>query len=296
MQIAKGDKMTSEQVQSLIQNRFPQFSIDTINPYSTGQYNDVYEINGAWIFRFPKFAAGLEQLALETRLLQIIGAQLPLPVPQPAFIHLDPDIPHHSFCGYRRLQGEPFWLQTVQRQSTEIQRGLARQLGHFLHVLHHLPLTEIDGGPLPLCDTAAEWLDIYERIQLQLFPLMRLDACKTVAVHFEEQLLDNRHIYTPQLRHGDFGSSNILFDGQTKEISGVLDFSFTTLGDPAVDFAGLLMYGEPFVREMTAVYPTLDTLWPRIRFYQGTFPLLEALYGAEHDDAAALQAGLADYI
>jgi aminoglycoside 2''-phosphotransferase len=47
---------------------------------------------------------------------------------------------------------------------------------------------------------------------------------------------------------------------------------------------------------MTAVYPTLDTLWPRIRFYKGTFALLEALYGVEHDDAAALQAGLADYI
>jgi aminoglycoside 2''-phosphotransferase len=34
----------------------------------------------------------------------------------------------------------------------------------------------------------------------------------------------------------------------------------------------------------------------RIRFYRGTFALLEALFGTENDDPAAFAAGMAGYV
>jgi hypothetical protein len=35
---------------------------------------------------------------------------------------------------------------------------------------------------------------------------------------------------------------------------------------------------------------------PRARFYLGTFPLHEALYGIEHDDPDAVERGLAPFM
>jgi aminoglycoside 2''-phosphotransferase len=290
--------MQAEQAKQTILTFYPDFTITSVASHPEGQYNDVFEINSEWIFRFPKFSAGAEQMALEIILLKAIAPYLSLPIPRPEMNHVETAVPERTFCGYRKLAGQPFWPRTYRSLPDDAARmGIARQLGRFLHDLHQLPIREMVQAPLPLCDTVAEWTDIYNRIQTQLFPLMRLEACKTVAVHFEDYLYQPaHHEYTPCLRHGDFGSSNLLFEPQKQIISGILDFSFTTLGDPAVDFAGLLMYGEEFVREMTAVHPQLPALWPRIHFYKGSFALLEALYGIEHGDQEALQAGLAEYI
>ena len=69
------------------------------------------------------------------------------------------------------------------------------------------------------------------------------------------------------------------------------------MGDPAYDFAGLLSgYGEGFVGYCGDVYPEVEVYMGRIRFYQGTFALLEALFGVENGDQEAFKAGLEKYI
>jgi hypothetical protein len=67
---------------------------------------------------------------------------------------------------------------------------LAAQLAEFLQALHGVPIQSLVDEPLPLSDTREEWLEVYGRIQTKLFPYMRLDACKTVAQHFESVLDD----------------------------------------------------------------------------------------------------------
>ena len=99
------------------------------------------------------------------------------------------------------------------------------------------------------------------------------------------------------LKHGDFGPSNILYSKDEERVTGVIDFGSSGLGDPAYDFAGLLSgYGEPFVESFAKVYPAVEVFFERIRFYRGTFALLEALFGIENDDERALEAGLAMYV
>ena len=69
------------------------------------------------------------------------------------------------------------------------------------------------------------------------------------------------------------------------------------MGDPAYDFAGLLSgYGEGFLEYCAEVYPAVKVFMGRIRFYQGTFALLEALFGIENGDEEALKAGLERYV
>jgi aminoglycoside 2''-phosphotransferase len=157
---------------------------------------------------------------------------------------------------------------------------------------------EAIGVELPRQDTYEEVADIFRRIRSKLFDRMRSDAQAWATAHWEDFLSDpaNRR-YRPVLKHGDFGPSNILFDRQNQRVTGVIDFGGSGLGDPAYDFAGLLSgYGEGFIGCCAKVYPEITGFLGRIQFYRGTFALLEALFGIENGDDAALAAGLRQYI
>jgi aminoglycoside 2''-phosphotransferase len=138
---------------------------------------------------------------------------------------------------------------------------------------------------------------MYGRIQAKLFPHMREEARQAVTRHFTDYFAHaDAYAFEPRLRHGDFGTGNILYDPVTRSITGILDFGGATLGDPAVDFAGLLGYGEEFCRPCAQVYPGLEEMQERIRFYWGTFALEEALFGVENGDERAFASGIQQFI
>jgi aminoglycoside 2''-phosphotransferase len=282
----------------VIQQVYPDLVVTSAARIPHGQNNVVLKINETFIFRFPKYSEGIHILTRETALLEHIQACLNLAIPYPTFINLaDPEV-GRAFVGYPLIPGEPLWRDRfLAIEDPAAQATLARQLGSFLTALHRVPITSTLFSLLPRCDTVEEWTGIYQRIRKKLVPLMRPDAQVRVIEHFETFLSEPGHFaYTPVLKHGDFGTSNILYDGKRHMISGVVDFSGAGLGDPAYDFAGLLSsYGEAFVRQLAFTYPGLDALWERIRFYQGTFALLEALFGLETGDTEAYASGMDGY-
>ena len=46
---------------------------------------------------------------------------------------------------------------------------------------------------------------------------------------------------------------------------------------------------------LVGAYPGLARLWERIRFYAGSFALVEALFGIEQGDQEAFENGIAEY-
>lgn len=98
------------------------------------------------------------------------------------------------------------------------------------------------------------------------------------------------------LIHGDFGASNILWDPESKKVTGIIDFGGSGLGDPAYDFAGILSsYGEDFLDLCTDLYPGGNEIRERVKFYKSTFALQEALHGIENNDKQAFENGIKDY-
>jgi len=187
-------------------------------------------------------------------------------------------------------------VQTIRAE--QVLQTLAQQLARFLKELHSIPVETAIGYRLPIFDTIDECVDIYTCIRDKCFPFMRQDS-REWAVHHFESFLNNPHHseYEPVLRHGDFGTTNILFDPQKQVITGIIDFSGAGLGDPAYDFAGLLSsYGESFLKRCLSTYPTIESFWSRILFYQGTFALLEALFGLENNDRKAFESGIRKYV
>lgn len=276
----------------------PDLNITTVKVRSEGQNSDILIVNGETVFRFPRYAHVLKKLRTEVAMLAGVQPYVTLEVPVPLFLALEGRQLGEAFVGYRWIPGEPLWREVFRAiHDPGILDTLAAQLGGFLRELHGLP-PEAIACELPLYDTLEESLDLYTRIREMLYAYMRPDARKAVTEHFET-FLGNVGTFAHDLvlRHGDFGTSNILFDSQTQRIRGILDFGSAGLGDPAVDFAGLLsQYGEEFVERCGRAYPGVEALMERIRFYQGTFALQEALFGLENNDRGAFRSGIEQYL
>jgi aminoglycoside 2''-phosphotransferase len=280
-----------------IQESYPDLAIRAVRMHPAGgQFNDILILNEALVFRFPRLPQGVDLLLKETRILEQIRPYLSLPVPDPVYQSRD-RMAGRAFAGHPMLPGETLWQETLEGiPDEETLQRLADQLAGFLKGLHSIPLPAA-GTDLPLHETRQEWSALYQDIRQHLFNKMRSEARDRVEEDFEEYLAHpDLYTFQPAFRHGDFGPSNILFDRQTRRISGILDFAFAGPGDPAVDLAAVSVYGQPFVARFIAVYPEIELMWRRIRFYKSTFALQEAIYGYHAGDRKALESGLEDYI
>jgi len=280
-----------------IRENYPDLAIhDASLKSQEGQYNDLLTINQQLIFRFPKFKPGLTTLHREISILGQIQGLLPLPIPNPEFVSRNIKTIGKAFMGYPKIKGEPLWNKLFQTiRNGQILEHLAAQLSSFLWELHTIPVDQIELD-LPLNDLPGEWENRYQEIRRYLFSKMRADARQAISGHFESYLNDPElHTFEPALRHGDFGSGNILYHQETQSISGIIDFGSAGLGDPAVDIAAAMTFGDSFFKYYYASYPGLEALVERARFYKGTFALQEALYGVKRDDHVAYERGIAPY-
>jgi len=270
-----------------------------------GAFHDVVVVNGEWVFRFPRDREGVARLIEETRVLDALRGRLTLPIPDPVYRQFEPPVPGLAFIGYPLIPGEPLYRSVVDGIASEwVRDDLASQLARFLRSMHAIPLQET-AAAFPSCprtaDDRAVWEQMWAQVREKLFPAMRPDARRGLTVHFEAYLDDSAlQVFTPCLRHGDFGGSNILWDAQRGAISGVIDFSYCALGDPAVDLASISTLGGDFFSRLASLYEQdgarRAALLSRARFYQGTFAIQEALDGLRDRDEAAYRRGMEDYV
>ncbi|MDX9865748.1 MAG: phosphotransferase [Anaerolineaceae bacterium] len=280
-----------------IKKTYPDFEVYLCESDDSGQYNDILIVNQSYIFRFPRFQTSASALARETKLLTWLQGRLPLPIPNPCFQNIHDSIPGKAFMGYRRIPGEKLTRQRLQSfKGQPAWSAIAAQLGNFLRDLHGLDVSDVD-MKLILQDDRVYWTTMYAEIREVLFDAMRPDARRGVRQHFE-QFLDTTpsQPFSPCLRHGDFGPSNILFYPDEWVVSGVIDFSSVAIGDPAVDLAALSCYGEDFLQQVMVDYPAQEGELQRARFYRGTFALQEALAGFKYHDREMYEAGMAAYL
>jgi len=276
---------------------YPNLRIERMRLNDEGQYNDILIVNDDLIFRFPRHAEEIEKLEKEIALLDQIRSALPLPIPEPTYRRLVPRAVGHVFAGYRMLPGEPLWRETVAAiTDPAVMRRLMTQLATFLGALHGIPTDHV-AALLPVADWRQLWAGLEEEIRAALFPHLPPSAHEQIAARFAAFLNDpGNFAFMPTVIHGDFGTGNLLWDAHAGAMTAVIDFGSAGLGDPALDVAALLTYGEPFVRLGFAADPAMETMLPRARFYLSTFLLQEALYGVQHDDPDAVERGLTPYL
>src|SRR5262249_27737904 len=121
----------------IVESQFPELTPVTAAYVGEGYDSIAFDVNGEWVFRFPKRADVEQQLQLELRVLPLLAPRVRLPLPSFRFQGRPSTLFARSFAGYRKLPGVPgISVAFGDRLPPEI----ARQMGRFLSALHACPI------------------------------------------------------------------------------------------------------------------------------------------------------------
>lgn len=232
------------------------------------------EVNQAWMFCFARHAYSRRALQRERLFLPRFSQVSPLPVPDIRFAAED-------FIGYPKIIGEEFTPQLFAALDESARKTTAGQLGGFLSALHTFP-AQPETGIIQL----EEW-DGWRRQMEAVYKAHILPQLSPAARRRSLDMLDRYFNLTFErvVIHGDlFLSEHVFFDSQRCQLSGVIDFADTTLGDAAADFICILDdCGEAYYRDVLAHYhgEMSDDFLHRVKIRTKARPIFDAAYYLE---------------
>ena len=142
--------------------------------------------------------------------------------------------------------------------------------------------------PLTLAPVTREtWLDVYDRVQEKVCPILLPHQVEWLSNLFGPAL-DQKDFFdfAPAMIHGDLGPYHLLFNRDSQQLVGVIDFAMAGIGDPAADLGALISYyGETLVSKLRPFYPRYDKLIRRARFYAEAAEVHWVLLGVESGEA-----------
>ncbi|MEI7555119.1 phosphotransferase [Candidatus Chlorohelix sp.] len=276
-----------------IKEQFPEFEIKRVAYLSEGWDSVACQINGQFIFRFPKRQEVELELLKEIALLPELVLRLPLPIPQFEFMAKSggryfPFV----FVGYRKLIGTPLEDCPV---GTEKEEWWKQSLGHFLSALHRFPIErarELGVRDMALVSQPTKpynWrenvLAFYHLAQNQVYGLLAQHEREKLRRLFESYLqYEPGFSFEPKLIHADINPEHILLDLKNKIVSGIIDFGDCCIGDPALDIPeGVEQYYSG----------NLEEGWQkRSEFYRYLPPLDSIIFGLAHNSPALIELGI----
>lgn len=245
---------------------------------------------GAYVVRVPNHERATAGLAREAALLPVLAAHGVPHVPTEAALLRDADGAPIAAV-HRYVEGEPLTRARLATVRGARRERLARQLAAFLGALHAVPLAETRalGAPEPEL-----WSEMYAPLITELRP--HLGARTATAL----DVLGARFAATEDERraaralvHADIAGAHLLVDADGA-LAGIIDYGDAMIGDPALDFAGLLNEASRALRErVLAHYPGRVDAGARDRaaWYITVAPLYAVREGLARGDAALLERG-----
>lgn len=263
----------------MLRAHFPALQLEHVRVVDDGWDSLVLEIDGAWIFRFPRRSEVADWMEREIALLPRLAPALPVAVPQPEHVARN-----GLLCvGYPKIAGSP--------ARSGLTRATGLDLGRFLEALHSYPNERAARAGVPVLDPAAWGEKLEERcaeFRRRVLPL--LPASEQAA---GERCLSPRFEsdFEPALIHADLGPEHVLC--RAGRIVGVIDWSDARVGDPALDLAWCLHGTPPEVAAAVGdAYPVDDALRERALFYHRLGPWFEVVHGLETRQEAFVASGL----
>ncbi|HYF52485.1 MAG TPA: phosphotransferase [Planctomycetota bacterium] len=277
-------QVSPELALQLIRSQFPQLPSHRIESLGAGWDNTAYLLGADVVFRFPRRLIAVELLETESRVLPLLSAQLPLPVPVPRWRGAPSQDFPWTFHGYRMLPGRRADCVELTHQH---RCSIAAELGEFLRALHSIPPNQL---PLPP-DTIGR-TDLRPKVAVMR---ERADALEKTGLfdaslvhHLLEQPLPARSSRSVVV-HGDLYERHLIVNEQHC-ISGVIDWGDVHVGDPAVDLS--IVYRLLPAEERDAfyrVYGQIDARTAAMAQWRAAFHALQlAAYLHSTNDTAGL--------
>jgi aminoglycoside phosphotransferase (APT) family kinase protein len=211
-----------------------------------GDENAVLETH-EWIYRFPKDFIDFDR---EMRVLAALHGRLPVATPRVEWVG-----EKSRFCAYRKITGWQLDRRVYQAATRSRRRALGRSLAEYLAAIHHL-LTEAEIASIGIPD----FFSLAQRADL-----IRLDSIPAKVRDEVAQLVARAHHIDDRvsgriLLHDDFTSDNMVFDGEMGPLSGVWDFSHSSVGPACFDFRYLDNEPAPLTSDVVQEYERITGL------------------------------------
>lgn len=223
-------EITTNLVTQLISEQFPQWSHLPIKSVEIdGHDNRTFRLGDEMSVRMPSAEPYAAKVHKEQKWLPILAPHISLSIPQPIALGQPSQNYPWNWSIYK-------WLEGTSANALELNdltlQTIALQLANFLNELHRIDITNAPlagahnffrGGNLAVYDSEARTA-ISELKNL-------IDANKAILLW--EKSLSSKWQESPVWIHGDFAAGNILV--RNDQLSAVIDFGGTAIGDPACD-------------------------------------------------------------
>lgn len=241
-----------------------------VEPAGDGGTSWTWVVDTEWIVQLPKFDHITASLRTGVELMSLVRRTVSFDVPVPTAVNSWGNRPvmRHRMVPGRPLDRTDRWLDLA---------GMLREL-------HGVPSEEA-AGILGTDPTVEAWKNrqvrFRELLEAELFPRLDRELRDRVAAEYDA-FLDREFDFTPVFTHSDLGAEHVLVDPDTARPTGLIDFDWADVGDPALDFVGLLRalgtsatqriidaYGQPVARD-------------RLLFHWWLNPCYELVYAGRH--------------
>jgi aminoglycoside 2''-phosphotransferase len=229
----------------------------------TGWGSFVLEVNGEWIFRFPRSARDRRITERALRFYPLLERVVPVPIPH----HETVVRSRHGtllFVGYRRLPGRGLPESSLRGPAaTRWVEGLAG----VLRALERVPIAVARSSGIPIDPqerSVRDWEERYAVMRREVWPLLDREERRRDASGWESTLAARGLFrYRRAVGHGDLYASHVLHGPGDTGISGILDWEDCRVGDPAGNLA-VLPTSSGFVRRVFEHWRRGDNaLWTR---------------------------------
>ena len=99
----------------------------------------------------------------------------------------------------------------------------------------------------------------------------------------------------PTVVHSDLAAEHILLDPETRQVTGIIDWSEIAIGDPAIDFAGMFHWGDAdFTKAVLSHYhgASDEELLGRARFFAAARGVGDVVFGVRMQRTEYVDAGV----
>lgn len=216
---------------------FPELgAVVVTKTLGTGFNSIAVETNSGLVFRIARTEGTAVRFEIETRLLPLLRASVPVAVPEPQWFA--PQTSHFPLgvIGYPKISGRTLQPDLINEGNLP---ALAAQTARFLIALHDVPVSEVSEAGLPQPEaTFAQ----YRALAGETRPVLK---ARVTPVEFgridrwwEAFLADERmKRFKPAVTHVDFWYENLIVDEDAARIVGVVDWEHAAIGDRAQDLA-----------------------------------------------------------
>jgi len=247
--------LDAARVAAIVRAQFSELTRSSVTYLGEGCDNWAFEVDGCWVFRFPKRADVERQLTVESRMLAVLEPASPLALPRFCFHGERSAAFPYRFAGYPKLAGERAIHLDARSMPLD---SWAPALGAFLSWLHRFPVAVArEAGVEP-----QDFMTVLEEVRhdaLDDFDLLQSGAPAAAVerwhAFFRTGPPQAVSTLPPVLAHMDLAAEHVLYDVVARRITGIIDWTEIAIADRAIDVAGLFHWGGPaLVREVLASY------------------------------------------